>query len=431
MLPASMPSLPTSTYPTRNGRAPCATAFARGIGIEEQEDERSLVRAFQSFAAASSSLEHSYGRLQRDVERLRGELESKNRELKRSLEENLAMRAHLHSILQSLPCGVIVVAADGTLSTVNRAAVELLGRGCLATGGTLADVPVVIRDLIDRARSETEPEVRITEADGTERWLSARHAAAGDAGAVFILRDISVQKRLEDTQEKLRRDQLLAEISALLAHEIRNPLGSMELFTGLLADTPLSPECHQWVEHLQAGLRTLAATVNNVLSFHSLPECERRPIELGELLQSTRAFLNPLARQNNVTLSVQNHLSGVYVAADPHRLQQVLLNLVLNSVRVMHEGGWIEIGGSVAATKRAAEVVVADTGPGIPPEHSARIFEAGFTTRSGSPGLGLAVCRKIMEQHGGTIRAESRPGQGARFTITLPVVSCKVREGAA
>jgi hypothetical protein len=77
---------------------------------------------------------------------------------------------------------------------------------------------------------------------------------------------------LEETQSKLRREQALAEISSVLAHEIRNPLGSLELFAGLLAESDLNPDCHNWVEHVQAGLRTLAATVNNVLQFHSLPE---------------------------------------------------------------------------------------------------------------------------------------------------------------
>jgi signal transduction histidine kinase len=180
------------------------------------------------------------------------------------------------------------------------------------------------------------------------------------------------------------------------------------------------------VEHVQAGLRTLAATVNNVLHFHSLPEPERAPVDLGQLLEWARDFFVPLARQSRLTLSLQNRLGGIFLAADRHRLEQVLLNLVLNAARAMPGGGWIELGGRKVQDGNAVALVVADAGPGISPELLTRVFEPGFSTRAGSPGLGLAVCRKIVEQHGGTIAASSRPGWGATFTLTFPLACSQV-----
>jgi signal transduction histidine kinase len=230
-----------------------------------------------------------------------------------------------------------------------------------------------------------------------------------------------LRRELDETQSKLRREAALAEISAVLAHEIRNPLGSLELFAGLLAESDLDPECRNWVEHVQAGLRTLTATVNNVLHFHSLPETERAPVDLGQLLGWARDFFLPLARQSRVALSLQNRVAGVLFPADRHRLEQVLLNLVLNSIRAMPGGGWIELAGRKIHEGQAVALSVSDTGPGISPEHLACIFEPGFSTRAGSPGLGLAVCRKIVEQHGGTIAAGSRPACGATFTFTFPL----------
>ena len=108
-------------------------------------------------------------------------------------------------------------------------------------------------------------------------------------------------------------------------------------------------------------------------------------------------------------------------AGDRHRLEQVLLNLVLNGLRAMPGGGWVEISGKVTRAERArvALITVSDTGPGIVPEELPKIFEPGYTTRAGSPGLGLAVCRKIVEQHGGTLSAENRAGGGASFAIRL------------
>jgi signal transduction histidine kinase len=212
-------------------------------------------------------------------------------------------------------------------------------------------------------------------------------------------------------------------MSAVLAHEIRNPLGSLELFAGLLAGAELGPECGAWVEQVQAGLRGLGATVNNVLHFHSLPELVRTPTDLGCLLDWAEGFLLPLAGQARVQLRLRNHLHGVAFAADRHRLEQVLLNLLLNALRAMPEGGWVEIAGETIGSKdcAAARIAISDAGPGLPAGQREKIFEPGFSTRAGSLGLGLAVCRKIVAQHGGTLAAENRAGAGACFTIALPL----------
>ncbi len=230
-------------------------------------------------------------------------------------------------------------------------------------------------------------------------------------------------RELEEAQAKLRREECLAEVSTLLAHEIRNPLASLELFAGLLAESVLVAEHRDWIEQMQAGLRTLAATVNNVLHFHSIPEAEKTPVNLGDVLDWVRNFLAPLTKQCQIIVSLQNRLGGVLLPADRHRLEQVFLNLVLNSVRAMPEGGWIELAGRQQASGEIV-LTVSDTGPGIPPGELERIFRPGFSSREGSPGLGLAVCRKIVEQHEGTIAAENRATGGAVFTITFPATNC-------
>jgi signal transduction histidine kinase len=130
----------------------------------------------------------------------------------------------------------------------------------------------------------------------------------------------------------------------------------------------------------------------------------------------------PLAHQARVEIQVINGLAGVPIHADRHLLEQVLLNLALNAFHFMPGGGWLSIRG-VNRGPAGIEIEVRDTGPGIPEGDLPRIFEAGFSTRPGSSGLGLAVCRRILEQHGGKIAVESRPGYGASFTISLPTTS--------
>ncbi len=425
-------------------------------GISQAGHEQFLLQAFRTFAEAADSLERSYGKLRCEVVRLRAELEQSNAGLVRSLSENRLMREHLDRILEGLPCGVLVERSDGSISLLNPEGRRLLGLPqspsissslSLSSSSSLSEVSAELLDLLNRAREgHGELELRLPDrrdSDGhqsnerTERWLAVRHAAVPDGQSatnsasqsdaapvsIFILRDVSDAKSLVQEREKLRREQALAEMASILAHEIRNPLGSLELFAGLLAAAALPQECHLWVEQVQAGLRTLGATVNNVLHFHSLPAPQCVPVDLGLLLDWAGGFLVPMARQARVELCLRNRLQGVWFVADRHRLEQVLLNLVLNALRAMPGGGWVEISGHRTrhGSGCAAVISVNDTGPGIDARQAAKIFEPGFSTRPGSPGLGLAVCRKIVEQHGGSLAASNRPGSGASFALLLPL----------
>ena len=432
-----MPPLPE--LPEFSGTLPALPA--PGLG-EEQNQEQFLLRAFHSFAEAAGSLERSYGLLSGEVTRLRRELEQSNSGLAQSLEENRRMRQHLDRILEGLPCGVLVTDSQGGIVRANPEARRLLEfepHGEVLEF-SLAELRSELRTLLERAAAhqELEFEQAIARSGASPCWLAARHAALPESesgSSVFILRDVSEQRRLEATRQKMRREQALAELSAVLAHEVRNPLGSLELFAGLLADSELGGEPRQWVERIQMGLRALAATVNNVLHFHSLPASQCTPVDLGLLLEWAQEFFAPLARQSRVVFSLQNRLGGVQLLADRHRLEQVLLNLVLNAFRAMPGGGWVELAGHLSQEKSpesaSVRIRVTDTGPGIAAHDLEKIFDPGFSTSEGSPGLGLAVCRKILEQHGGSIAAEQRPGAGASFVLTIPLITATGITGPA
>jgi two-component system sensor histidine kinase FlrB len=231
---------------------------------------------------------------------------------------------------------------------------------------------------------------------------------------------------LEQTQEKLRRKQALAEMSAMLAHEIRNPLGSMELLTALLGESSLDPKGREWLEQLRAGVRMLSATVNNVLQFHSSSRPELFPIEIAEILTAADRFLQPLARQSGVRINVRHQCDGVLVAADRHSLQQVLFNLALNAFRAMPMGGTFEMHGYLSPEKNLAVLEIADSGCGIAAKDLHCIFDPGFTSRKGSPGIGLTVCREIVAQHNGNLYVSSTFGYGTVFTLQFPIVEARL-----
>jgi two-component system sensor histidine kinase FlrB len=387
------------------------------------EADHPLARAFRSFTEAAGSLERTYGQLHGQVSHLRQELELTNRNLTISLEENDRMRERLRRILEGLPCGVLVIEEGVRISTVNPEASRLLGGSFESMESLSSDVA----EALESAR-QTGEERELERSAGTDSavWVAIRHAwverNAEKASSVFILRDVSAAKQLERDCESLRRRQALVEMSALLAHEIRNPLGSLELFAGLLAESGLEGESRRWIEHVQAGLRTLSSTVNNVLDLHNEPPPERARIDAGELLSWAYDFLLPLAHQARVEIQVINGLAGVLVEADRHLLEQVLLNLAINAFRFMPEGGWLAIRGADHG-RAGVEIEVRDTGSGILENDLCHIFEPGFSTRPGSSGLGLAVCRRILEQHGGSIDVKSGVGEGTTFHLRLPAPS--------
>ncbi len=379
-------------------------------------DQSLLTEAFSSFTHAAASLERSYLELQLEVARLRRELADSNHSLEESLTENQRMRKRLDRILESLPCGVVVVEDDGRISLANKEAELLLG---LERDLDMPQQLLSVFESVPEGGSELE-----VLGNGVRRWTAVRCAGLLNGqhrSSIFIVQDISEIKKLEQQQEVVRRRQALADMSTTLAHEIRNPLGSLELFAGLLAASQLGEEEHSWVRQVQAGLRTLAATVNNVLHFHSQPHPEMMQVNLGDLLDSVGAFLAPQAEAKKITLKISHTLGQTVLMADRHRLAQVVMNIGLNAFHFTPPGGVVTISGQAACgtEQSAARIRIEDTGPGIPEEDLERIFEAGYTTCSGSPGLGLAVCRTIVEQHGGSIVALPQ-NTGASFQLDFP-----------
>lgn len=394
--------------------------------------QESLTRAFLTFTQAAGSLEKSYTQLQAEVARLHRQLQCANSELERSLEENARVRAYLARVLEDLPCGVLVVSADGALQIINPEARRLMHLAAdWVPGRRTTGLPETFAKLIAEvpANSFFSEQEWTTAENGGNRTIGILRANVNEktnelGDTIWIVRDLTEQKRLASERESARRSVALAEVATLLAHEIRNPLGSLELFTGLLADaTSQMPETRQWVTHLQAGLRALSATVNNVLQFHSQPSTQMLPTELDRLVGETMDFLTPLARQRGQEIKIDNRIGKIATLADANRLKQVFFNLSLNAFRAMHPGGKLAVklhwapqfpGGLV-------QIDFCDEGRGVAPELLDKIYEPGFTTTPGSPGLGLSVCKKVIEQHGGEMRVQSKPDCGTTFSLFLPV----------
>jgi two-component system sensor histidine kinase FlrB len=241
---------------------------AKSVKGPDTRAQRNLAAAFTTFTQAAGSLEKSYLQLQAEVTRLHQELRTTNSELEKTLEENARVRAYLSRVLENLPCGILVVNGAGQTQIINPEARRLLGVSGTWAPNSENPLPESLRKLLERVPannffSEQEWLAPETPGDRSIGILRASVSETDDASGdtMWIVRDITEQKRAALERESARRSRALAEVATVLAHEIRNPLGSMELFAGLLADaTAHMPETRQWINHLQGGLRALSST---------------------------------------------------------------------------------------------------------------------------------------------------------------------------
>jgi signal transduction histidine kinase len=228
---------------------------------------------------------------------------------------------------------------------------------------------------------------------------------------------IERQRCLEEQALRQGRLAAMGEMAATLAHEVRNPLGAMELFVRTLEDeVGASASARRLLGHIAAGIEDLNHLVGNILDYTRLPEPQRTPLALDAVIDEALALV-PLAP----SVAVERRPAPTAVCAiDRGLVKQALVNLVRNAAEAMPGGGTLRI--AVEPQARWARIVIADSGPGVPPELSESIFAPFVTTKARGTGLGLAVTRAAVAAHGGTLALRpSRGAGGAVFVITLPV----------
>jgi signal transduction histidine kinase len=390
-----------------------------------------LADAFSQFISASAHLEGSYKALQEEVGRLNAELGKRNSALTRSLAENARNRAALEQLLDSMPCGVLVVDAADRVVVMNPECCKLLQ---LQQNSVHSVQDVSIRSDVDFASlaqgcdEEKECEIRITRGQ-RDRWLAIRSRNLTSGGRnrsrlqrIWILRDVTAEREAERAREGARRTAVLAEISTILAHEIRNPLASMELFAGLIEQDEANAA--KWISNLRAGIRSLSGTVNNVLNLNNPNALPLTPVNLVTCVESGVEFVRPIAEQDEVSLIFAASSSKVVVCGNENAIQQIVLNLVSNAIRYSGCGGEVRVIVSEATRQsaRMALITVTDTGCGIPNDIIGNIFEPGFSGAGDSPGLGLAVCKRLAERLGGNINVSSKIDCGTTLQVEIPIL---------
>ncbi len=323
-----------------------------------------------------------------------------------------------------------------TSDTDNRRVVNLLTWGLLLVvvgaplGGLLLGYSVArrvhhsiyqlsvrIRDAAGRLNGETEP-VILEETGGPSALGPQVQGVVKEIERVF-------QRLHQREREVLRAEQLAAvgQVAAGVAHELRNPLTSVKMLvqTGLEGPAPtgLPPEDLGIIEH---EVRRMEACIQTFLDFARPPHAERRDTDLVAVVRRALALIEGRARRQQVKITADLPPGPVELFIDGGQIHQVLVNLLLNALDALPHGGKVRLE-MLGPTSDAPFITlrIHDSGPGIPASIKPRLFEPFVSGKETGLGLGLSICRRLVEAHGGTIRGENDPHGGAVFTFTLPV----------
>jgi signal transduction histidine kinase len=361
-----------------------------------------LNKAIETFNSASATLVQYYSALEDKVRLLTEEVDHK--------------KQLLNSILDSIDVGVVFFDRDGIIRIMNKAAECLLN---INAGDAIGGTSIY---------AEIHEEV-IAPANGKPFYALLSRSEVRDNGGnvignVLIFKDITRLKHLESENERNRRLTAMGELVMKIAHEIRNPLGSIELFASLLASDLKGTEHGDYANRISNSVRSLVNTLDNMLSFTKEVKPKLEYYCLNDMVSETCDEFKELFANSDIELDFSGK-GHYWLNMDKGLMRQALINILLNSVHAMPEGGKIEI--RIQNTEyrdqktEEVEIIIRDTGIGMDEDTRLRMFEPFFSTKDRGTGLGMSITAGIIKAHKGTIDVRSKIGGGTEFVITLPV----------
>ena len=361
---------------------------------------------------------------------------TERREMEKALRRQEEFQRYL---LESFPDLILVIDLNGRYSFVSSRIhdlrgykpEDLLGKKVEEEEDYSPELLGLYRDLIGGRKMFGSCDYNARHRDGSWRTTRASASPLFDAenkvsGAIVSVRDITVEKKLEQQIIQSERLAAMGQMIGGFAHELNNPLTSILGMSELLQEGEAPESVRKQMVILQQQARRAAEIVQNLMYFSRPPAPGKTPIDLSELVQRTLHLHAYSLRKSNITVDFLKETSLPPVSGDAHQLMQVFLNLILNSEQAMREvrdRGTLRI--RIEKNEKSIAVVFQDDGPGISPEILPNIFDPFYTTKrpGRGTGLGLSICKAILREHNGNVEAASGPGGGAVFTVTLPIAS--------
>lgn len=342
------------------------------------------------------------------------------------------------TIRESVQEGIILVSPDFLIQEMNPSAEWLLGYASREVQGQPVENVIIGADNLIQALQTAQQGiithnlgyVHLHRRDGGAFLAHIQTlpvpTSENQTGIIILVRDLSEHEQFQIRSQQLEQRALLGEITAIFAHEVRNPINNISTGLQLMAmNLPPDDPNQELISRLGHDCNRLAHLMQSVLSFSRPIENKLNSLDLGVLVERLLERWRPRLARVNVQHHFQNKAKNTKLIGDPRALEQVFTNLISNAVQVMSETG-----GTLAINIRnlpstgeheQLEITVSDNGPGVPEEIRDRIFEPFFTTNANGTGLGLAISKRIITAHKGTISVNSVPG-GTVFQIILPAI---------
>ena len=360
------------------------------------------------------------------------------RQMRRSMLETRRERTFTTQLLEGMVSAVAAIDNEDRIRSANAAFFRIfpnatIGASVLERLGhddAMKMLETVTSIRVTKATYHGRSIAQVEEEDKSFDVYSSPLAINGERGQIVTLVDATEAAESERT---LRRSESLAAVgqaTTQVAHEIRNPLGSIRLGVSMLRDSVSDAEALNTIELVERGIKHLNKLVVDVTQFSRQKELERSNVDLHDSLERSIDLVSDKILEKNAT--VERHFAGNAIVGqwDPYQLRQVFVNVIANAVDASHENSEVlistelvrsETDGNGQPGKHYARVTIADQGRGMDKATRDRIFEPFFSTKKRGTGLGLAIVKQIVEQHGGRISVDSEPGKGSKFRIDLPV----------
>ncbi len=383
--------------------------------IAAGRDMNVLIDAFDTFTKASTTLESYYRELEKRVEALDLELAEKNN--------------FLTGILEGLPVGIIVLDRSGVVKTANRISCEILKEGLKnLIGKTLepwfgsidADFYKILsaRNVMREGEYEIPLALRDDKKTIAVNGTLLKNLHGDETGYLIVLKDISEIKRLRETAQREKRLTAMGEMAASIAHQIRNPLGSIELYASLLSEELKEDVTKQrFAREVVYAVKTLNTALSNMLLFANSSKPWKKNVRVRELIDDMLDICRFSLRDKDVDIKSFYRDGELSIYADRELIKQVMLNLVMNGVEAVKKRKDGRVFIETYRGNNGVHIKISDNGCGIPHSDIDKIFNPFFTSKTKGTGLGLTVVSNIIRAHGGFIDVESVEGEGTTFDI--------------
>jgi len=363
--------------------------------------------------------------------------------MQRSVKETSRERVFTSQLLEGMVSAIAAIDDNSRIRSANAAFFRIFPGASIGASLFEKFAPDETQKMLEAATA-----TRVDTATYRRRWVCGPGAGCeeeqtfdvyasplevdGARGQILTLVDATVAAQAE---LGLRRQESLAAVgqaTAQVAHEIRNPLGSIRLGVSMLRDSVNDPEGLNTIELVQRGIMHLNKLVVDVAQFSSRKALERSNVDLHDLIRQSLELVSDKVKEKETPIETMFTDQKLVGHLDPDQLRQVLVNVIGNAIDASPQHGVVTISteivsmtargdGEQLAPRTHARLTISDQGKGIEKSVLERVFEPFFSTKKRGTGLGLAIVKQIVEQHGGTITAESKPGEGATFVIELPL----------